>query len=105
MAIQMIVASPEPRFRDFVREQLAQISNMEVIAEHEEIGPNLYVRILHDREAYPQAVGLLDISLDPEQGLRALETLTEAAPGIYVILSDFQSGGEFLLRLVRSGGS
>ena len=86
MAIQLIVASPEPRFRDFVREQLAGIPAAEVVAEHEEIGLNLYVRILHDLNANPHSAVLLDISLDAEQGLRTLEHLTQAAPGIYVIL-------------------
>ncbi len=105
MAIQLIVASPEPRFREFVREQLAHISNMEVVAEHEETGGNLHVRILHDREAYPQAAVLLDISSDTEQGLSALEHLTAGAPGIHVILSDLQESSELLLRSMRLGSS
>ena len=105
MAIQLIVASPEPRFRDFVREQLAGIPAAEVVAEHEEIGLNLYVRILHDRNANPHSAVLLDISLDAEQGLRTLEHLTQAAPGIYVILSDHQCSQDFLLRSMRLGGA
>jgi pilus assembly protein CpaE len=105
MAIQLIVASPEPRFRDFVREQLANIPNLEVVAEHEESSGNLHMRILHDWEAYPQAAVLLDISSDTEQGLGALEHLSGSAPGSYVILSGLESSGEFLLRSMRLGGS
>ncbi len=105
MAIQLMVASPEPRFRDFVREQLAHISSMEVVAEYEDSGGNVHVRIQHDREIYPHAAVLLDISSDAEQGLAALEHLMESAPGMYVILSDYQMTGEFLLRSMRLGGA
>ncbi|MBI2815760.1 MAG: AAA family ATPase [Acidobacteria bacterium] len=105
MAIQLIVASPEPRFRDFAREQVAHISTVELVAEYEDAGGNLHVRILHDRELYPHAAVLLDISSDPEQGLSTLERLIEAAPGMYVILSDHQMSGDFLLRAMRMGSS
>ena len=73
MAINLIVASPEPHFRHFIREQLAHTQNARVVAEHEEIGLNLYVRILHDLDRNPHSSVLLDISADSEQGLRALE--------------------------------
>ena len=96
MAIQLIVASPEPRFRDFVREQVAHIPHARVVAEHEEIGLNLYVRILHDLNSHPHSAVLLDISLDPDLELRTLEHLTLAAPGTYVILSNFQGDADFL---------
>lgn len=103
--MQLIVASPEARFRDLVREQLTHIQNARVVAEHEEVGLNLYVRILHDLNAYPNSAVLLDISLDPEQGLRTLEHLTQAAPGAYVILADYQCTPDFLLRSMRLGGA
>lgn len=105
MAIQLIVASPEPRFRDFVREQPGHTSNARVVAEHEEIGLNLYVRILQDLNAQPHSAVLLDISLDPDQGLRTLEHLIQAPPDSYVILSDHQGGADFVLRLMRLGGA
>src|SRR5207247_7593424 len=105
MPIQLIVASPEPRIHDFVREQLAGTPNAEVTGEHEDMGPNLSVRILHDLNLNPLSAVLLDISSDPEQGLRALEQMRLAAPGLYVILSDFQSSEEFLLRSMRLGGA
>lgn len=105
MPIQLIVASPEPRFYDFVREQMVLTPNAEVLGEHKDIGPNLSVRILHDLNLNPQAAVLLDISSDREQGLRALEQLRQAVPGLYVILSDFQCSEEFLLRSMRQGGA
>lgn len=105
MPIQLMVASPEPRFHDFVREQVALTPNAEVVGEHEDIGPNLSVRILHDLNLNPQSAVLLDISSDPEQGLRALEQMGQAVPGLYVILSDLQCSEEFLLRSMRLGGA
>jgi pilus assembly protein CpaE len=105
MAIQLMVASHEQRFREFVGEQLTHIPSLEVVAEYEETSGNLYVRILHDRESYPHAALLLDISLDPEQSLAALEHLTASAPGIYVILSGAQLSSDLMLRCMRLGAA
>src|SRR5437899_7323262 len=105
MPVQLIVASAEPRFHDFVREQLALTANVEVAGEHEDMGPNLYVRILQDLNPNPQAAVLLDISTDPEQGLRALEQMRQAVPDLYVMLSHVHCGEEFLLRSMRLGGA
>lgn len=105
MAIQLIIASKEPRFHDFVRDQLAQTPNAEVVGEHEDMGPNLAMRITQDLGANPQAAVILDLSSDPEQGLRALEQLRQAVPDLYVILSNTQSNEEFLLRSMRLGTS
>src|SRR5262245_54121958 len=105
MAIQLIVASAEPRFHDFVREQLAFTANSDIVGEHEDAGPNLAARVLHDLDANPGAAVLLDISSDPEQGLRTLQQLRQSNPGVYVIVSHFQSSEEFLLRSMRFGSS
>src|SRR6516225_11492007 len=104
MAIQLIVASADPRFHDFVREQLALDLNSEIVGEHEDLGPNLAVRILQGLNANPQAAVLLDISSDPEQGLHALEQITQSG-GVYVILSDAKCSQDFLLRSMRLGGA
>jgi pilus assembly protein CpaE len=105
MPIQLIVASSEPRFHDFVREQLANTPNAEIIGSHEDMGPNLSARILRDVDLSPQSALLLDISSDTEQGLRALEQLRQSAPDLYVILSDLNCNQEFLLRSMRLGSS
>ena len=105
MPIQLIVASPEPRFGDFVREHLPLTPNTEIVGEHEDIGPNLSVRIQHDLNLNPWAAVLLDISSDPEQGLRGLEQMSQIFPGLYVILSDFQCSEESLLRAMRLGAT
>ena len=105
MPIQLIVASSEPRFHDFVRDQLASTPNAEVIGSHEDMGPNLPVRILRDVDLNPQSAVLLDISSGNEQGLRALEQIRQSNPDLYVILSDLNCSQEFLLRSMRLGSS
>jgi len=80
-------------------------ANAEVIAQYEDIGPNLPVRILQDLHLHPHAAILLDISSDAEQGLRVLEQLRQSAPELYVILSDLRSSEDFLLRSMRLGGA
>ncbi|MSO19456.1 MAG: hypothetical protein EXQ56_03195 [Acidobacteria bacterium] len=109
MAVHLIVASAEPRFRDFVREQASHFPGASVISEHEEMGPNLHVRILQDLASEPQAAVLLDISSlapgDAEHGLRALEHITQSSPGTYVILSDAQYSAESLLHWMRLGSA
>ena len=105
MPIQLIVASPEPRLHDFVREQMALTPNAEVVGQHEDMGPNLSVRILQDVNLNPQSAVLLDITADEEQGLRALEQIKLAFPKLYVILSGVQCSEEFLLRSMRLGGA
>src|SRR5215470_16456969 len=98
MPIQLIVASSEPRFHDFVREQMMSTANAEIVGEHEDLGPNLPVRVLQDLNLHPHAAVILDISTDPDQGLRALEQIRQSAPDVYVILSSLQSSEDFLLR-------
>src|SRR3989454_7948572 len=105
MAVQLIVASPEPRFHDFVREQLARTPNAEIVSTHEDMGPNLSVRMAHDLSLYPQSAVLIDISSDPEQGLRSLEQIRQSVPSLYAVLSAVEVSEDFLLRSMRMGSS
>jgi pilus assembly protein CpaE len=105
MAVHLIVASAEPRFLDFVREQAGHFPGASVLSEHEEMGPNLHVRILQDLMAEPAAAVILDIASDAEHGHRVLEHITQSLPGTYVILSDSQYSAESLLALMRMGSS
>src|SRR5262249_3030688 len=89
----------------FAREQLARIPNAEIVSEHEDMGPNLSVRIVHDLNTFPQSAVAMDVSADPEQGLRALEAIRQSAPGVYAILSGLQSSEEFLIRSMRMGSA
>ena len=105
MAIQLIVASQEPRFHDFVREQLVRTPNAEIVSTHEDMGPNLSVRVTNDLNLYPQAAVLIDISSDPEQGLRSLEQVRQSVPSVYAILSALELSESFLLRSMRMGSA
>src|SRR5579864_9028731 len=105
MAIQLIVASADPRFHDFVREQLARMPNAEIVGTHEDMGPNLSVRMAHDQNLYPQSAVLMDISTDVEQGLRSLEQIRQTVPSLYAILSALEVSEDFLLRSMRMGSS
>jgi len=69
------------------------------------MGPNLSVRVLHYLNLNPQSAVLLDISDDIEQGLRALEQMEQASPGLYVIVSHNASSETFLLRSMRLGAA
>src|SRR4029453_6194499 len=53
----------------------------------------------------PQSAVLLDIAGDAAQGMRVLEQMTQAAPGLFVILSGTLAGEDFLLRAMRLGGA
>lgn len=103
--MQLIVASSDPRFHDFAREQFALMPTAEIVNDHEDMGPNLPIRILHDLNIHPQSGVLLDISSDPEQGLHALEQIKQSVPEAYVILSNLQCNEAFLLRSMRIGSS
>lgn len=105
MPLQLIIASQEARFHDFVREQVAGTPNTEVIGDYRDMGPNLAVRIGHDLDLNPQTAVLLDISSDREQGLRTLEQMNQVASDAYVILSDSECSEELLLRSMRLGGA
>jgi pilus assembly protein CpaE len=105
MAIQLIVASPDPRFHDFVREQLARMPSAEIVSTHEDMGPNLSVRMAHDLNLYPESAVLMDISADSEQGLRSLEQIRQSVPSLYAILSALAVSEDFLLRSMRMGSS
>jgi pilus assembly protein CpaE len=105
MAIQLIVASPDPRFHDFVREQLARMPSAEIVSTHEDMGPNLSVRMAHDLNLYPESAVLMDVSADSEQGLRSLEQIRQSVPSLYAILSALAVSEDFLLRSMRMGSS
>jgi pilus assembly protein CpaE len=105
MAIQLIVASPDPRFHDFVRDQLARTPNAEIVSTHEDMGPNLPVRMAHDLNLYPESAVLMDISADVELGLRSLEQIRQSIPSLYAVLSALEVSEDFLLRSMRMGSS
>jgi pilus assembly protein CpaE len=101
--IQLLVASPDERFRETIRDSLVNIDGAKVISEYPEIASNLYIRVLQDLERHPEAALIADLSGDSELSLKALEKVTQAAPDLYVIASDFHADGDTVLASVRCG--
>jgi pilus assembly protein CpaE len=105
MSISLLVASAEPMFQESVRDNLANVPNARVLAAYPEVSPNLYIRVLQDLERHPDAAVLVDLGLDPEGALKAIEKVKQAAPDLYVIASGYQADGETVLAGVRAGAS
>ena len=103
MPIQLLVASPDERFRETIRDSLVNIDGAKVISEYPEVASNLYIRVLQDLERHPEAALIADLSGDPEASLKAIEKVTQAAPDLYVIASNFHADGDTVLSSVRSG--
>ncbi len=103
MPIQLLVASPDDRFRETIRDSLVNIDGAKVISEYPEVASNLYIRVLQDLERHPEAALIVDLSGDPDASLKALEKVTQAVPDLYVIASNFHADGDTVLASVRSG--
>lgn len=105
MPISIMVASSDEHFRDTVRENLLNIQNAKVIGEYPEVSTNLYIRVLQDLERHPDAALILDLSADQEVALKALEKVKQAAPDLYVIVSNYHADGETVITAMRAGAS
>jgi pilus assembly protein CpaE len=103
--LSLIIASSDEHFRESVRDSLANIPNAKVISELQEVGPNLYIRVLQDLERYPQAGLIIDLSADAETGIKALEKIKQAAPDLYVMASNYHADGETVIACMRAGAN
>jgi pilus assembly protein CpaE len=101
--IQLLVASPDGRFRETIRDSIVNIDGAKIISEYPEVSSNLYIRVLQDLERHPDAALIVDLSSDPELCLKAVERVTQAAPELYVIASNFHADGDTVLASVRGG--
>ena len=63
------------------------IPDAKIVAEYQEVAPNLYIRVLQDLERNPHAGLIVDLSGDPEGAIKALEKVKQAAPDLFVIAS------------------
>src|SRR4051794_41181439 len=102
-SVMLMVASGDEHFREMVRDNLLNLPNAKVIAEYQEISLNLFIRVLQELERHPHAALLLDIAADAESGLKALERLKQAAPDLYVIVSNYHADGETVIAAMRAG--
>src|SRR5215217_4218174 len=100
-----MIASSDERFRETVRDQLLNVPNAKVVAEYQEAGPNLYIRVLQDLERNPHAGLIVDISGDPENAIKAVERLKQAAPDVFTIVSNFHADGETVIACLRAGAN
>ena len=105
MSISLLVASSDEAFREAIRENLLNIPNARVIAEYPDISTNLYIRVLQDLERHPDAALILDISGDMKSGRKALEKVKQAAPDLYVMVSDYTTDGDSVISAVRAGAN
>ncbi len=105
MSLVLLVASTDEHFRETIRENLANIQNGKVVAEYQEVAQNLYIRVLQDLERHPHAALILDLASDPEAALKALEKVKQAAPDLYVIVSNYNADGETVIAALRSGAN
>lgn len=104
-SIVLMVASSDEHFREMVRDNLLNIPNAKVAAEFQEVAPNLYIRVLQELERQPHAALMLDISGDPEAGIKVLEKVKQAAPDLYVIASNYHADGEVVIACMRAGAN
>src|SRR5262245_1614125 len=103
--IILLVASTDEHFRETVRESLVNIPNGKIVAEYQEVAQNLYIRVLQDLERQPQAALVMALAGDTEITLKALERVKQAAPDLYVIVSNYHADGETVIGALRSGAN
>ena len=101
----LMVASSDEHFREMVRDNLLNIPNAKVIAEYQEVAANLYIRVLQDLERNPGAGLIVDLSGDPESAIKAVEKAKQAAPDLFVIVSNFHADGETVIACMRAGAN
>ena len=105
MPISLLVASRDEHFRESIRDSIVSIGNAKVISEYPEVASNLYIRVLQDLERNPEAALIVDLVTDPENSLKALEKVKQAAPDLYVIASNYHADGETVLASLRAGSN
>jgi len=88
-----------------VRDSLLNIPNSKVVSEYQEVSANLYIRVLQDLERNPSAGLIVDISGDPEGAIKAVEKVKQAAPDVFVIVSNFHADGETVIACMRAGAN
>ena len=96
----LMVASSDEHFREMVRDNLINLPDAKIVAEYQEVAANLYIRVLQDLERHPHAGLIVDISGDPEGAIKAIEKVKQAAPDLFVMVSNFSTDGEMVIQLL-----
>ncbi|HXP86344.1 MAG TPA: AAA family ATPase [Bryobacteraceae bacterium] len=105
MPISLLVASSEEHFRESIHESAVSAGNVRVIANYPEVSSNLYIRVLQDLERNHDAALIVDLVADPENALKSLEKIKQAAPDVYVIASNYHADAETVIASVRAGAN
>ena len=100
-----MIASSDEHFREQVRDSLLNIPEIKAAAEFPEVSANLYVRVLQELERNPTSGLVVDLSLDTDAALKALERVKQAIPDLYVIASHFMADGETVIQAMRAGAN
>ncbi len=101
----LMLASSDEHFREMVRDNLLNIPNAKIVVEYQEVAANLYIRVLQDLERNPGAGLMVDLSGDAEGAIKAVEKVKQAAPDLFVIVSNFHADGETVIACMRAGAN
>jgi pilus assembly protein CpaE len=101
----LMVASSDEHFREMVRDSIINLPETKIVAEYTEVAANLYIRVLQDLERYPHAGLIVDISGDPDGSIKAVEKVKQAAPDLFVMVSNFHADGETVIQCMRAGAN
>src|SRR3954453_14687862 len=101
----LMVASSDEHFRETIRDSIVNLPEAKIVAEYTEIAANLYIRVLQDLERHPHAGLIVDISGDPENAIKAVERVRQAAPDVFTIVSNFHADGETVIACLRAGAN
>ncbi len=105
MSLNILIASSDEQLRELVRDNLLNLQGARVVGEYQEVGSNLYIRVLQDLDRHPDAALIVDLGGDRETALRSLEKVKQAAPSLYVIATDYSTDGELVISALRSGAN
>src|SRR3954466_1386660 len=100
-----MVASSDKHFREMVRDSIINLPETKIVSEYTEVAANLYIRVLQDLERHPHAGLIVDISGDPEGSIKAVEKVKQAAPDLFVIVSNFIADGDTVIQCMRAGAN
>src|SRR5215469_3018775 len=88
-----------------VRDSIMNLPEAKIAAEYTEVAANLYIRVLQDLERHPHAGLIVDISGDPDGSIKAVEKVKQAAPDLFVMVSNFHADGETVIQCMRAGAN
>ena len=105
MSLNILVASSDEQLRELVRDNLLNLQGARVVGEYQEVGSNLYIRVLQDLDRHPDAALIVDLGGDRETALRSLEKVKQAAPSLYVVATDYSTDGDLVISALRAGAN